>query len=253
MNKKQNKIANLLPNLSTENCDLTLEANAKISVAVATTGKHLVKRIVSEGMDEAAAASCSDYIAACSGEVKRLNIGRKPFTTMLTEIQKKFVKIEKDIDPNVPGSPAYEIAGLLKNYKLKRLEEEQEATTQMEAARRLEKNRLLTEKRVLGRGDLTDGQKEAALKRADERLQKGQAELAIGQIETDLIPIVTAPDGYIDLLRPWWEEVGCHLPESDLGRIFHPMISYAKKQARKGILVDSDNISYVAEPKIKVA
>ena len=247
MNKKQNKIANLLPNLSTENCVLTLEANAKISVAVAATGKHLVKRIVSEGMDEAAAASCSDYIAACSGEVKRLNIGRKPFTTMLTEIQKKFVKIEKDIDPNVPGSPAYEIAGLLKNYKLKRLEEEQEA------ARRLEKNRLLTEKRVLGRADLTDGQKEAALKRADERLQKGQAKLAIGQIETDLIPIVTAPDGYIDLLRPWWEEVGRHLPESDLGRIFHPMISYAKKQARKGILVDSDNISYVAEPKIKVA
>ena len=132
MNKKQNKIANLLPNLSTENCVLTLEANAKISVAVAATGKHLVKRIVSEGMDEAAAASCSDYIAACSGEVKRLNIGRKPFTTMLTEIQKKFVKIEKDIDPNVPGSPAYEIAGLLKNYKLKRLEEEQEAIAQME-------------------------------------------------------------------------------------------------------------------------
>lgn len=247
MNKKQNKIANLLPNLSTENCVLTLEANAKISVAVAATGKHLVKRIVSEGMDEAAAASCSDYIAACSGEVKRLNIGRKPFTTMLTEIQKKFVKIEKDIDPNVPGSPAYEIAGLLKNYKLKQLEEAEEA------ARRLEKNRLLTEKRVLGRGDLTDGQKEAALKRANERLQKGQAELAIGQIETDLIPIVTAPDGYIDLLRHWWEEVGRHLPESDLGRIFHPMISYAKKQARKGILIDSDNISYVAEPKIKVA
>ena len=247
MNKKQNKIANLLPNLSTENCVLTLEANAKISVAVAATGKHLVKRIVSEGMDEAAAASCSDYITACNGEVKRLNIGRKPFTTMLTEIQKKFVKIEKDIDPNVPGSPAYEIAGLLKNYKLKQLEEAEEA------ARRLEKNRLLTEKRVLGRGDLTDGQKEAALKRANERLQKGQAELAIGHIETDLIPIVTAPDGYIDLLRPWWEEVGRHLPESDLGRIFHPMISYAKKQARKGILVDSDNISYVVEPKIKVA
>ena len=247
MNKKQNKIANLLPNLSTENCVLTLEANAKISVAVAATGKHLVKRIVSEGMDEAAAASCSDYITACNGEVKRLNIGRKPFTTMLTEIQKKFVKIEKDIDPNVPGSPAYEIAGLLKNYKLKQLEEAEEA------ARRLEKNRLLTEKRVLGRGDLTDGQKEAALKRANERLQKGQADLAIGQIETDLIPIVTAPDGYIDLLRPWWEEVGRHLPESDLGRIFHPMISYAKKQARKGIRVDSDNISYVVVPKIKVA
>lgn len=130
---------------------------------------------------------------------------------MLTEIQKKFVKIEKDIDPNVPGSPAYEIAGLLKSYKLKRLKEEQEA------ARWLEKNRLLTEKRLLGRGDLMDGQKKAALKRADERLQKGQVKLAIGQIETDLIPIITAPDGYIDLLRPWWEEVGRHLPESERG------------------------------------
>ena len=49
------RIANLLPNLSTENCVLTLEANAKISVAVAATGKHLMKRIANEGMDEAAA------------------------------------------------------------------------------------------------------------------------------------------------------------------------------------------------------
>lgn len=247
MNTKQNKVANLLPNLSIDNCVLTLEANAKTSVAVAATGKRLVKRIASEGMNEAMAASCTDYVAACNGEVKRLNIGRKPFTGALTEIQKKFVKIEKDIDPQVSGSPAYEIIGLLKSYKLKQLAKEQEA------ACRLEKNRMLTEKRVLGRDDLTDEQKEVALMRADNRLQKGQAELAIGQIEIELIPVVAAPDGYIDLLRPWWEEVGRYLPESDLERIFHPMISYAKKQARKGILVDSANISYAEEPKIKVA
>lgn len=118
MNTKQNKVANLLPNLSIDNCVLTLEANAKTSVAVAAAGKRLVKRVASEGMDEAMAASCADYVAACNGEVKRLNIGRKPFTGALTEIQKKFVKIEKDIDPQVSGSPAYEIIGLLKSYKL---------------------------------------------------------------------------------------------------------------------------------------
>lgn len=247
MNQKQNKIANLLPNLSTENCVLTLEANAKVSVAVAAYGKCLVGKIGKEGMDETLAKECINYVSSCNNEMKRLNISRKPFTTMLTEIQKKFVKIEKDIDPNAPGSPAYEVAGLLKDYKRNQLAKEQEA------ACRLEKNRQATEKRVLGRGDLTEEQKKAALARADERLQKGQAELAIGQIETELIPLVTAPDGYIDLLRPWWEEIGRNLPESDLQRIFQPMVSYAKKQARKGVLVDSANVSYTAEPKIKVA
>ena len=247
MSTKQNKIANIMQGLTTENCVLTLEANAKTSVAVAAAGKRLVEQIGKKGMSEALAKECIDYIAACNNEVKRLNASRKPFTSVLTEIQKKFVKIEKDIDPNTSGSPAYEVAGVLKTYKRKQIEKEQEAS------RRLEKNRMLTEKRVLGRDDLTDEQKKAALERADERLLKGQAELAIGQVETELTPVVTAVDGYIDLLRPWWEEVGRYLPESDLERIFHPMISYAKKQARKGVLVQSANVSYAAEPKIKVA
>lgn len=247
MNTKNNKIANLLPSLSTENCVLTLEANAKVSVAVVAYGKQLVKRIDQTGMEEMMAKECTAYLTSCNNEVKRLNSVRKPFTTALTEIQKKFVKIEKDIDPNVPGSPAYEVAGRLKDYKRKQWAEEQKA------AQRLEKNRCATEKRILGRDDLTDEQKKAVLSRADERLRKGQAELAVGRVETDMIPVVTAPDGYIDLLRPWWEEVGRNLPESDLERIFHPITAYAKKQARKGVFVESSHVSYVAEPKIKVA
>lgn len=247
MNTKKSKIANLLPSLSVENCVLTLEANAKSSVAVAACGKRLIGRIEKEGMNDALVNECTTYVTSCNNEVKRLNIARKPFTTVLTEIQKKFVKIEKDIDPNASGSPAYEITGLLKDYKRKQLQKEEET------ARRLEKNRQATEKRILGRNDWTEEQKNTALRRADERLQKGRAELAIGQVETDLMPVVTAPEGYIDLLRPWWSEVGCHLPESDLERIFHPMISYAKKQAKKGVLVSSPNVTYLPEPKIKVA
>lgn len=247
MSTKQNKISNFLPNLSTENCVLTLEANAKISVAVAAAGKRLIKQIDEESMNETLAKECIDYISACNNEVKRLNASRKRFTSMLTEIQKKFVKVEKDIDPDTAGSPAFKMITLLSVYRKKQMEKNLEVTE------RLLKNYRKTEKRVLGRDDLTDEQKKATLKRADERLLKRQANLAIGQIETDLIPIVTSPDGYIDLLRPWWEEIGRYLSENDLERIFHPMISYAKKQARKGILVNSTNVSYVAEPKIKVA
>lgn len=94
MNTKNNMKANLLPNLSTENCVLTLESNAKISVAVAATGTRLIEKIKKEGMNETMADESMAYIAACNSEVKRLNITRKPFTSVLTEIQKKFVKVE---------------------------------------------------------------------------------------------------------------------------------------------------------------
>ena len=247
MNAKNIEKANLLPNLSTENGLLTLAANAKISVAVSATGKRLIEQIEKAGMNDSFAQQIMTYIAACNGEVKRLNATRKPFTTMITEIQKKFVKVEKDIDPNAAGSPAFRLTALLSDYRKKQIEKDRETE------QRLLKNRQAAEKRILGRTDLTDEEKNVALERADNRLLKGQTTLSLAQIETELIPVVTGVEGYIDLLRPWWEEVGRNLPDYDLERIFHPMISFAKKQARKGIRVDSPNVSYLPEPKIKVA
>lgn len=111
-----------------------------------------------------------------------------------------------------------------------------------------------TEKRVAGRDDLDEAQKAVALSRAGSRLQAGCATLRMNAIATELEPVVTEPEGYIDLLRFWWQELGRNLSDDDLERIFRPMLSYAKKQARKGVKVDSVYVSYLPEPKIgKVA
>ena len=71
----------------------------------------------------------------------------------------------------------------------------------------------------------------------------------MNEIATELVPVVTEPDGYIDLLRFWWQELGRNLPDSDLERIFRPMLSYARKQARKGVVVESVYVEYREEPK----
>ena len=60
---------------------------------------------------------------------------------------------------------------------------------------------------------------------------------------------MTEPDGYIDLLRFWWQELGRNLSDDDLERIFRPMLSYAKKQARKGVKVESVYVEYREAPK----
>ena len=41
------------------------------------------------------------------------------------------------------------------------------------------------------------------------------------------------------------------VPDDELRKTFHPILMYAKAQARKGILVDSPHVSYLAEPKRK--
>ena len=60
---------------------------------------------------------------------------------------------------------------------------------------------------------------------------------------------MTEPDGYIDLLRFWWQELGRNLSDDDLERIFRPMLSYARKQARKGVVVESVYVEYREVPK----
>lgn len=177
-----------------------------------------------------------------------MNSLRKPFTMKLTELQKQFVALEKGIDPAEKGSPAYEASRMLLSY-LKRQMDAADAR-----ALQLQKNRERTGKRIAGRDDLSEEEKEQALLKADSRLLTKQATLRLDAVETDLIPVVTEPEGYIDLLRFWWQELGRNLPDGDLERIFRPMLSYAKKQARKGVKVDSVYVSYLPEPKIgKVA
>lgn len=234
--------------LPMENCVLTLQTNAESNVLYAGKGRQLLERIGREGMNDLFADNIKTYISECTCEVRRMNSLRKPFTTKLTELQKQFVALEKGIDPAEKGSPAYEASRMLLSY-LKRQMDAADAR-----ALQLQKNRERTGKRIAGRDDLSEEEKEQALLKADSRLLTKQATLRLDAVETDLIPVVTEPEGYIDLLRFWWQELGHNLPDGDLERIFRPMLSYAKKQARKGVKVDSVYVSYLPEPKIgKVA
>lgn len=234
--------------LPVENGIDLLKTNAQSSVTYQNCGTELIGRIRRNGMNTVLADEARGYIAQCIGEVQRMHALRRPFTTKLTEIQRQFVALEKDIDPVVEGSPAFQIAALLRNYLL-------EQTREAEAAgQRLDKNHERTGRRISQRTDLTDEEKLQAMQRADNRLITGRAELKLSEIPVCYVPCVTDPDGYLDLFRYWWIETGRRLSEKDLQRIFRPMLSFARKQARKGVRVDSPWIDYRPEPGVgKVA
>lgn len=221
-----------------------LQENVSQSLDCVTKGKQLIDRLHKEGgMNEALAAETDSYVTQSRALVLCMNCARTPFTQLLTKMQKQFVSQENAVDPTKKGSPANELLALRNAWLLnqKRLAEAKEE--------RLQANFQRTEKRIAGRDDLSQEQKEAAMMRAEGRLQTGRVALKMNEIATDLIPVATEPEGYIDLLRFWWQEIGRNLPDSDLERIFRPMCSYARKQARKGVIVDSVYVEYREVPK----
>ncbi|WP_139317740.1 hypothetical protein [Parabacteroides timonensis] len=221
-----------------------LSENANRSLACKTDGLQLISRIDHEGgMNETLATETESYLSQCRSTLSGMNTARKPFTQQLTDVQKLFVSLENEIDPTKKDSPANELAGRLNAWKLAQIREAEKEE------QRLVANFQRTEKRVAGRDDLDEAQKAVALSRAGSRLQAGCAILKMNAIATELEPIVTEPEGYIDLLRLWWQEIGRNLPDSDLQRIFRPMLSYARKQARKNILIDSVYVEYRPVPK----
>lgn len=221
-----------------------LEKNANLSLNCLMSGRRLIERIAKEGgMNETFAAEADTYVTDCRSVVQQLNSQRKPITQKLIEIQKMFTSIENEIDPSKKGTPANELVTMRGCYLMKLKREADEK------AQRLEANFLRTEKRVAGREDLDETQKSAALQRAEARLLTGSVALKMNDFATELIPVVTEPEGYVDLMRFWWQEIGRHLPDGDLERIFRPMMSYAKKQARKGVTIDSVYIDYREVPK----
>lgn len=221
-----------------------LQQNASQSLSCLTTGRRLMERIGQEGgMNETLATEAESYVARCKADMQAMNNLRKPFTQQLTEMQKRFVAFENEIDPAKKGTPANQLTAL-RNAWLMKQKQEAEAIQ-----KRLEINFLRSEKRIAGRDGMDEAEKAAALQRAEKRLQEGYVALKINQPATELLPVVTQPEGYIDLLRWWWQEIGRHLPDGDLERIFRPMCSYARKQARKGVVVDSAYVEYREVPK----
>ena len=170
---------------------------------------------------------------------------RRPFTEILADLQKRFVSLENAIDPRKPGTPAHTCGQYLDSFLRKQMDE---ALKQRE---RLEKNLRQTKRRIEGRQDLSEEEKRTALERADKRRLLGERDLSLREIDSELIPEPLSPEGYMVLLAFWWENRGKGMPDDELRKTFHPILMYAKAQARKGILVDSPHVSYLAEPKRK--
>ena len=227
--------------LNLNSFETVLNENAGKSVAVKTTGEKLFVQAETFGMNENLAEEIRTYISECSSTVRTMHEKRRPFTDALTKLQKQLVALENAIDPKKTDSPAYNCNVVLKQY-LRSVAEKARA----EAAR-LQKNYEMSQKRI---SKITDEKKKAeAYNRAAERRTSGLASLQLNAVEMELIPEALTVDGYVELFKFWWENVGKGLPDADLRRIMHPMLMFAKQQARKGVRIDSPCVEYKEEPK----
>ena len=235
----------LIQTPSMEKCAIALNQNAENSVRFIRFGQELIRRAEHEGMDEGMADEIRSYNSQCASQIKAMHELRRPFTEILADQQKRFVSLENAIDPRKPGTPAHTCGQYLDSFLRDQMDE---AFKQRE---RLEKNLRQTQRRIEGRQDLSEEEKRTALERADKRRLLGERDLSLRAIDSELIPEPLSPEGYMVLLAFWWENRGKGMPDDELRKTFHPILMYAKAQARKGILVDSPHVSYLAEPKRK--
>ena len=218
---------------ATQHIEETLVKNQQVSQDCQAAGSALWRRIEQNGVNEIAA-----------DEVQQMMAARKPFTDRLRAVCAQFTALENAIDPKKNTSPAYRCHRALAEYlKSKRVAAE---TTR----KQLEENLVRSQKRAESRKGWNEVQRQAALSRAEERYTEGLRSLAQQTVEVELIPRPTSPEGYIELFKFWWENVGQNLSADDLDRIFHPMLMYAKKQAAKGVFIHNEFINYMEEPKV---
>lgn len=230
-----------LPAIGTNEMKATLNGNAKASVETAQKGKNLLRVVESEGMDEEKAEKVRLYVQECSSQVCRMHEARRPFTEKLVEWQRQFVAMENAFDPKKADSPAAICNKLLREFlnrkiEARRLEEQRLERNYQQAQRRIERNHQLTAE-----------ERQAAYLRAEKRRIDGQVRLCTEMPDIILVPYILSPDGYLELLKFWWERIGRFLPERDLQRIFHPMIMYARQQAKRGERVECESVVYKEE------
>lgn len=230
--------------LSMEKCAAVLDRNRTDSLRLVNEGRSLLKEAALNGMDTRLLDSMNDYVERCHSARVEMHERRRPFTTFLTALQKKFVAEENAISPLQSDSPAAEIKTGICAWHQAEMDEAEEA------GQRLLKNREAYERRLSKRADMDDGQRHAALQRADVRLVTGQKLLKEKAVKTELSLTVRSTDGYLEVFKCWWEEIGRGLPAADLERHLHPMLSFARKQAKKGILIAGNGIGYKAVPAL---
>ena len=229
---------------ATQHIEETLVKNQQVSQDCQAAGLALWQRIAQNGVNEIAADEVRAYIFRSASEVQQMMAARKPFTDRLRAVCAQFTSLENAIDPKKSDSFANRCNRALVDF-LK--EKHVRAASER---RRLEENLVRSQKRAESRKGWNESQRQAALSRAEERYTEGLRSLAQQTVEVELIPRPTSPDGYVELFKFWWENVGQNLAPDDLDRIFHPMLMYAKKQAAKGVFVKDCNVNYMEEPKV---
>lgn len=243
MLNKTTRNGSLFTPLTLNNAFVTLDANQTESLRLIREGRSVLSETVENGMDEEGAERLQDYVNRCNSAKSEMHNRRRPFTTALTLFQKKFVAEENAIDPAQTDTPAAEARRRILAWQQARID------AAAERERRLLKNRDTYERKLSARHDLSDEQREKALERADVRLLDGQKSVRADYVRTERTPVMTGTDGYLEVFKYWWDEIGKGLPASELERHLRPMLSYARKQARKGILITGNGIAYTNIPK----
>lgn len=230
-----------LPQQVVGDMENALNRNAIQSVKNQEYGKQLLAQIEQKGMSEESEVEVRSYLAQSAEIVNRMRAERKPFTDMLTAIRDKFTAQENAVDPKKRDTPAFLCEQHLKAYLLRKQAEAEKRLKQ------LDKNHQIALMRIRRRTDWTEEQKEEAIRRAEERLLQGKLLVRAGEIKKRLVPQPVAPEGFAEVFKFWWENVGKGLPAEELERALHPMLMYAKKQAAKGVLIKSERVKYVEE------
>ncbi len=232
---------NDLPAIGTKEMTETLNWNAKTSVETAQKGKDLLRVVESEGIDDAKAETMRLYVQECSSQVCLMHEARRPFTERLVEWQRQFVAMENAIDPKKADSPAAICNKLLREFLNQKIE------ARRREEQRLERNYQQSQRRIERNRSLTAEERQAAYMRAEKRRIDGHVRLSVEMPDIILVPHILSPDGYLELLKFWWERIGRFLPDRDLQRIFHPMIMYARQQAKRGEKVECESVVYKEE------
>lgn len=230
---------------SLSNCERVLTNNTEKSLCLKNFGDDLLRQIKRDEWSEKTLSKIRDYLDNCYASVNAMRESRRPITGRLGEIHKRFVAQENAIDPDKPGTPAYEC----KRALAERLRQQDErAATERE---RNERARLRANERIERDNGLTDEARAEAIGRNNLRYAKRARKIDDSTPEIELVPRPTTRDGYVELFKFWWQEVGQGLTEAKLERIFHPMLMFAKRQARKNILIDSELVAYGRQPLLR--
>ena len=230
---------------SLANCERILTNNTDKSLCLKNFGEDLIRQVRKDDWSEKTTLKIREYLDNCYTSVNTMRESRRPFTSRLGEIHKRFVAQENAIDPEKPGTPAFVCKQILAERL--RLEDERIADERS----RNERARLRAIERIERDGKLTDEARAEAIERNNLRYAKRARKIDDATPEIELVPRPTTREGYVELFKFWWQEVGQGLTEAELERVFHPMLMFAKRQARKNILIDNELVAYDRQPILR--